>query len=529
MGVNMAQVTGQSAGNPGGSGGSLHKGISLLPMVILGVGGAVGTGALFSGIGMAAIAGPAMIVSWIIGCVIYTFIGITYVDMSVRFPEAGGPARYSLYTHGWVANLINSVGSLVWYLLIPPIEAIATVSALSYFDSGLLNAKGDPTLSGALVALALLIVYIPVNFYGVKIMARINNLLGGIKIVLYLLLAIAFIIAIGKVHNFSAFGGFAPYGIGPIFAAVPVAMFAFGAIRVIPDFAEEANNARTLRVGILYTLGVQFLVYVLFSIALIAGLSWGVLSVKVGDWSALTAVTANPFIALTTNRGVNWLLAIAVVVGILGPGVAGYVYQGAGARVVLAMARTGYVPERLKQINSRYKAPGLSLIIVALIGAALALLAAPVPRIISLIDDAVVGGYISFGIVPAAMLAVRKQRGEKLSAGSLIIGALGFGGASLVVYWSGWPAVPYAVILVAIGSVLLGVAGHWKDIGHALWYIVWILFLLGMAAIGSVGRGTEISFNLSSVIVAVVSIFVILPWAVQSRMARDAYPVQSES
>jgi amino acid transporter len=490
-------------------------------MIILGVGGAVGTGALFSSIGMAAVAGPAMIVSWVIGCVIYSFIGITYVDMSVRFPEAGGPARYSLYTHGWVANLINSVGSLVWYLLIPPIEAIATVTALSYFDSGFLNAKGDPTLSGAIVALALLVIYIPVNFYGVKMFARINNALGGIKIVLYLLLAIGFILVLGKASNFTAFGGFAPYGIGPIFAAVPIAMFSFGAIRVIPDFAEEAKDSRTLKVGIIYTLAAQFVIYVLFSVALVAGLSWGTLSVKVGEWTALTKVTANPFIAIAKGQGVDWLLVVAVVVGILGPGVAGYVYQGAGSRVLLAMARTGYVPQRLMEINARHRTPRISLIMVALIGAALALLAAPVPRIISLIDDAVVGGYISFAAVPVAMLAVRRQHGEEVNFRSTLIAALAFAGVSLVVYWSGWPAVPYAVVLVAIGSVVLGFSQRWKNLGHSLWYIAWILFLTLMSAIGSVGKGTEISFDLGSVLVIAVSVFVVLPWAVHSRMDAD--------
>jgi len=506
--------------------GGLRKGISLLPMVILGVGGAVGTGALFSGIGMAAVAGPAMILSWVIGCVIYTFIGITYVDMSLRFPEAGGPARYSLYTHGWLANLINSVGSLVWYLLIPPIEAIATVTALTYFDSGLLNAKGDPTISGALVALALLVVYIPINFYGIKVFARINNALGGIKIVLYLLLAVGFILVLGRTANFTAYGGFAPYGVGAIFAAVPIAMFAFGAIRVIPDFAEEAKDAKTVKLGIVLTLGVQFLIYVLFSIALVAGLSWGTLSTKVGAWTALSKVTANPFIALTTNRNVGWLLAVAVIVGILGPGVAGYVYQGAGSRVLLAMARTGYVPARFKQIHSRHDIPGLSLILVAIIGAVLALLTAPVPRIISLIDDAVVGGYISFGVVPAAMLAIRRQVNERFTWGSTIVAVLGFVGASLVVYWSGWPAVPYAVILTVIATVLLGISQRWKDLSHALWYIVWILFLTLMAIIGSVGKYDLISFNLGSVIVALVSAGGILPWAVKSRLtvqAKDAY------
>lgn len=96
----MSDITGvQASSKRPGSEPALRKGISRLPMVIIGVGGAVGTGALFSGVAMAAIAGPAMIISWAIGAMIYTFIGITYVDMSARFPrQEGQPATPSTPT-----------------------------------------------------------------------------------------------------------------------------------------------------------------------------------------------------------------------------------------------------------------------------------------------------------------------------------------------------------------------------------------------------------------------------------------------
>lgn len=385
-------------------------------------------------------------------------------------------------------------------------------------DAGLLTTSGDPTTSGALVALGLLIVYVPVNYYGIRAFSRITNFLGSAKFVLFVLLGIGFIVVLFHADNFTSFGGFAPFGTGAIFAAVPIAMFAFGGIRVIPDFAEEATDTRTLKVGILYTLGIQFIIYIMFSIALIGAISWSTLSVKAGDWSALTKVAGNPFIVLSTHRGVGWLLVVAIVVGIIGPGVVGYVYQGAGARVLMSMARSGYVPKRLQTVDPKHEIPVGALLVISVVGAILALLTAPVPRIYGLINDAVVGGYVSFGVVPPAMLALRVQKGERLSKGTLVLGALGFGGASLVLYWSGWPSVPYAAILIAVGVVALGLFGRVSGLRHAVWYAVWVLFLVLMTSIGSVGKGTAVSFDLGSVIVIVVSIFAILPWAVRSRL-----------
>jgi amino acid transporter len=515
--MSVAARIGPTENAPGGQ-PALRKGIARIPMILLGVGGAIGTGALFSGTAMAAVAGPALIIAWLVGAVIYTFIGVTYVDMSTRFPEAGGPARYAAYTHGDTANLINSVGSLVWYLFIPPIEAIATMEGFAYFDSGLLTAKGFPTLTGSLVALGLLLVFVPFNFYGIRLFARLTNVLGGAKIVLYLALAIGFIVVLTRAENFTRFGGFSPFGASGILAAVPVAMFAFGGIRVIPDFAEEATDARHLKSGILLTILIQSLIYLIFAVAFVGAISWSTLSVKAGAWASLTKVAGDPFVVLSTHRGVGGLLALAVIVAILGPFVVGYVYQGAGTRVLMAMSRSGYVSKRMESLHARHAIPAQALVVMVVVGAVLALLTAPVPKIYSLIDDAVVGGYISFGVVPAAMLALRRQRHEKISPGVALAAAIGFGGASLIVYWSGWPSVPYAVILTAVGVLVFSALCRVKDLGHAIWYVVWILFLTLMAGIGSVGKANVVSFDVGSVIVAVVSIAVILPWAVFSRL-----------
>lgn len=137
----------------------LHRELGKKELIIIGIGGAVGTGVLFGTAGMTAVAGPGVILAWLIGALMYLTVGLTYVDLSYLYPEEGGPSRYSLYTFGPVTNMINAISDLLWYLFIPPIEALGTVMGLNYFYPHLVNSSGDPTLSGAILGVIFMLMF----------------------------------------------------------------------------------------------------------------------------------------------------------------------------------------------------------------------------------------------------------------------------------------------------------------------------------------------------------------------------------
>ncbi|MGC8488895.1 MAG: hypothetical protein ACP5QO_11895 [Clostridia bacterium] len=60
------------------------------------------------------------------------------------------------------------------------------------------------------------------------------------------------------------------------------------------------------------------------------------------------------------------------------------------------------------------------------------------------------------------------------------------------------------------------------------WYMVWILFIVAMTYVGSVGKADLIPFGWGSVIVAVVSAAVFLPWGVASRLQHMVRPQMGE-
>ena len=496
----------------------LRRQLTTLDLVILGIAGSIGTGVLFAVAGMAALAGPGMVIGWIVGAVLFLFIALTYVDLSARYPEAGGPARYSLYTHGRTTNMINAVSSLIWYLFIPPIEALGATEGLNFFYPHFINVHGDPTTLGAVVAAVIMLAFLPFNYFGIKAFAKTTTPLGIVKLTLYLLVALGFL---GFAHfaNFTAFGGVMPFGLGGVFAAVPLAMFAYGSIRVLPDYAEEVKQPQALRRAILWSVGGQTFIYLMFAVAFIAGLSWSAAKVHPGAWTALSSLPGNPFLVLSQDSNVGWLIGITVVIAVLGPFVSGYIYQGAGSRVLLAMGRSGYVSQQMKDLSERYAVPQWSLLVFTGVGIIVAYIAAPLPNIYSLITDGVVAGYIAYAVNPVSMLVVHRQSNSKPRMGRSVLAAVAIASASLIIYWSGWPSVPYAVIILGVMSLAFGVVYKVKEgLLNSLWYIAYIGFLVLMTWVGSVGAQRVVSVDMGSVIVVALSMAVFLPWGVASRL-----------
>ena len=74
--------------------------IGLFSAIMLALNSLIGSGWLFGSGSAAKIAGPAAILSWILGAVIIIAIALTYVELGAMFPESGGMSRYAQYSHG---------------------------------------------------------------------------------------------------------------------------------------------------------------------------------------------------------------------------------------------------------------------------------------------------------------------------------------------------------------------------------------------------------------------------------------------
>ncbi len=504
----------------------LKRELSFLDLIIIGVVGAVGTGILFSAAAMTGIAGPGSWLGWLLGGIFYLFIGLTFAELVTTYPEAGGPSRYALYTHGWFTNTINSLADLIWYIFIPPIEAFAVVDGLSIFNSGLVTSSGAPTLLGGAIAAVLMLFMVPFNYFGIRAFGRSTVIFGIVKLFFFIAVGIGLAALVYKGANLTAYGGFLPFGFSGVFLAIPFAMFAFGGIRVLPDYAEESKKFRKLPLAIIIVVIGQLLIYLFLDWVFVTGIDWNRLGIPVGSWSGVGAISGNPFITIAHSYNSTLILVFTIIIGIIGPFIVGYIYLGGGSRILFAQGRTRIMPNIMKYVHKKYSVPYWALLILALIGGILAFVSAPIPSIYGLIEDAVVAGYLGFAVNPVALVVSRRQGATRFRIpGGIIIAPIAFISASLIIFWSGWTTVYYAVAILTVGVVIFGLIlplvrntyrRDFKHVANSLWYILYIVFMLGMTYIGSDGALNILGFYEATAVVVIVSVAVFFPFGVLS-------------
>ncbi len=500
--------------------GRLRPVLSGPMLTLLGLNGALGSAILFGVAGITAAAGPAGIVSLLIGAVLFVPLALSQLELSRTFPEAGAPGRYPLYTHGHVTNLINVFSNLVWYIFITPFEAFAIITGLNTYYPVFISSAGYPTWWGALLGVGITALFVPLNYFGSRIMGSANLVSGIVKILLYAALGLGLLAMVHDQGNLSSFGGFMPFGAGGILRSLPLVMFTYASARIVADYSEEAKSAATLRWAFTGLVVGQLVMYLLFEYVFISGIDWHALGLHAGNWAGLASVTSNPFILLARNAHAQVLVGIAIVMGIGLPLLTGFVYLGGGSRLLVAAGRAGYVNKGLATIDAKRQSPNYAVVTFAVAGAVLAFLAAPVHKIFSIIDYALVGGYLGYSFSAVSMAAARRQglTRRRVPFGG-VVSAAAFAVGGLIVFWSGWPSVPYSMAIIAVAALVFAIAFKVRThLLNALWAIGYMVFLLVMTYLGSVGKLSVISFNYGSLTVLLGSLGVFYPLGIASAL-----------
>jgi amino acid transporter len=529
----------------------LKKDFGTIGLLFTAIGSIIGSGWLFSSLHASAQAGPASIISWIVGTIMFLFIGLSYAELGVMFPRSGGVARYPHYAWGSFASY--SSGWVTW-LSCAAVASVEVSAVLTYATSYLHWLEHDnATLTGAglIIAIALMALFVAVNYLGVRWFARINNVMVWWKLGMMVLVIVAVIVSAFHFTNFSLDtkdgNGFAPYGLKSAFEAIPAAGIAFSFLgwRQGIELAGETNNPkRNVPLTLIGSVLICGVLYILLQIAFIGAQDPSALAAHgwhdVGSLIKTGSDAGNfsPLATLATVLGMGWLAGLLYADAFISPGDTGLIYTGVTARMSYAMARNKNAPAVLAKVNNN-GVPWPSLILAWIVGCIFFL---PFPSWQALVGIVTSLTVLSFGIGAITLVTFRKQVPEVerpyRSKAPWVIVFLAVLSSNLIMYWAGWDQVWKMMLAVVLGYVFLGIfeltdrgpnrRAPQLELKHGWWVLLWcggitVVSYLGSysgAAVTDAGQANVYGFD-GGIIANIILTIIVLAVAWYSQLPGD--------
>ena len=491
----------------------LQRQVGLVALTLIAAGGILGSGWLFSPLLTAQLAGPASIISWIIGAGAMLLVALCFAEVSSVLPVAGGIARIPRYTHGDITAAVIGWTAWVGYCTQAPIEVAVVLRYASQSWPALIDAAGaaatghsdDASLSllGFCMAGVLLVVFVLINAIGAAAFARANSAITWLKFAVPVVIAVTFISSRFDTANFSSTAEFAPYGWHGIFAAVSTGgiVFALIGFRHAIDMAGETRNpSRNVPLALIFGLLLPLFIYLMLQVAFIGALEAGELK---NGWKNIEASHGlGPLAAISATLGISWLTACIYGGALIGPAGGALVATGSNARLAYGLARNQFLPTFFERL-SRRGIPVNALLLNFVLGFLLLTLMT-FKNIVAINTAAIV---LSFSIGPVAVLALRRQMPNAKKRFQIplprLIATLGFTVSALIVYWSGWTSILVLLLVVAASLLTLLVKRilidkkRWSsfDLRESLWLIPFLGSLTLLSWLGNFGGKGYIPFG----------------------------------
>jgi len=476
--------------------GHLKRDVGLRGLTLISLGSIIGSGWLLGALGAAQSAGPASLVSWILAGVILATLALVYAELGSTYPVSGGTARYPFLSFGALGGFTGGWMAWIQSVTIAPIEVEAALSYLqaNFPHSGLNNVDGTLTGLGILVAAGCMAVFTFINIMGVRWLAESNGITMIWKLAVPTLTIIVLLVVAFNANNFTAGGGFAPFGAKGIFSALPLGVvFALqGFEQAIQVGGEARNPQRDIHRAVIISMIVGTVIYILLEVAFI-----GAITPKNVEHNWLNPIPGighfGPYATLATTAGVGWLATILYIDAVISPMGTGLVYSGTTARLSYGLARNGYVPPALGRVDRR-GVPFVSLLFGFVIGMLVFL---PFPSWSGMVGLVTSATVMMYAMGPVSLAALRRNdpdrpRGYRLPAAK-ILAPLSFVCANFIVYWAGWNTIFWLYIFIIIGYVVFAIyqaaAPPSRKLNLAWRAAAWIPpWLIGLGIISYLGQ-----------------------------------------
>jgi amino acid transporter len=403
-------------------------------------GSVIGSGWLLGTLNASEVAGPAALISWIIGVILLIGIALIYAELGSTYPISGSTARFTWIHAGTLGGFFAGTFSYLQAMAVAPIEVEAT---LGYVNAklwhGLLNSQGLLTGQGLAVAIAMMFLFTALNLFGIKWMARTNTVAMYWKILVPVLTIIFIMAKVFHGSNFTAAGGFMPFGIKGVFIAIPLGIvFALEGFEQAAQLAGEARNPkRDVPLAVVGSMLMGAAIYILLQLCFTGALNPATLAHSGWANPFGAAGKFGPYYILATSVGLGWLGTILIIDAIVSPAGTGLVYVSAASRLSYSLAKTRFVPPVFASIDRR-GVPWFSIIFGGAFGCILFL---PFGSWAGLVGAITAASSFMYSFAPVAAVSLRKSDPDRVRPYKApllnIVAPFSFVVSGFIIYWSG--------------------------------------------------------------------------------------------
>ena len=380
---------------------ALTRVLTVRDLTFFGIAAIIGAGS-FSSLGDAVFkGGPGVVLLFIITGIACAFTALCYSEFASRIPVAGSAYTYAYASFGelfawiigWALIMEYSIGNIYvafsWsdyftsflhkvnihipdYLTCSYAEAHKAVLNNSS-NQELINAWNSAPILGSLriildlpaIVINLLITYLV--YRGIKESRNFSNVMVILKlaiVVLVILVGGSLVFSQGLTDNWTpaneeSVRSFMPNGFSGVMAAVSGVFFAYIGFDAVSVLAEESKNPqRDLPRGMIYSLVICTVVYILLSLVLTGAVHYKNFE-GVGDPLA--------FIFESQNLNVGWMQLIVAICAVIAMTSVLLVFQMGQPRIWMSMSRDGLLPPVFQKIHRRFKTPSFATIVTGLV------------------------------------------------------------------------------------------------------------------------------------------------------------------
>ena len=334
---------------------TLRKSLKNRHIQLIALGGAIGTGLFYGSSESIALAGPSILLAYLIGGLVIFMIVRALSEMAVEDPKAGAFSYYATRYWSKRAGFISGWNYWFNYVLVAMVELAVVGSFVNYWF---------PNIPKWVSAAVFLVVIAALNLMGVskfgefefwfaiiKIVAVIAMILGGLYVIIANVPTASGIRA-SFANWFTIDGGFMPHGLMShntdgtwtgLLMALVVVMFSFGGTELIGITAGETENPRVTIPKA--TNGIIWRILVFYILAL------GVIMAVV-PWNKIDG-NSSPFVQIFDSVGVH---AAAGILNFVCLTAVMSVYNSglyANSRMLYSLAKQGNAPAYLGKLTRR--------------------------------------------------------------------------------------------------------------------------------------------------------------------------------